>query len=249
MPTERRASEPRRSVERFTRIVPRGRIRRAWSGAHGPMPQARARKVQCPCDKSMTSVQQNYGTRASKLRFCGSISPHGLVRTNPNWGFICHRSNAISRKWTQTAFFSRRISNSLHASLDSLQTMQATHAFRGLRNTRKRTTWQEQHSQARHDQARNAHGQKSTPSPQRSALRQKVPRISHETTRPPHAPSPQTKASPQPARPRGGSKVHSCQWLKPTRRRRRARQPPRVPRRPQRRGPPRPDRSSCRPNR
>lgn len=190
MPTERRASKPRRSVERFTRIVPRGRIRRAWSGARDPMPQARARKVRCPCDKSMTFVQQNNGTRATKLRFCGSISPHGLVRTNPNRGFICHRSNAISRKWTQTAFFSRRISNSLHASLDSLQTMQATHAFRGLRNTRKRTTWQEQHAQVRRDQARNAHGQKSTlrlsitrmgkrapPHPSAAHLGKKMPRI------------------------------------------------------------------------
>ena len=74
------------------------------------MLQARAKKVRCPCDKSMTSMQQNNDTRATKLRFCGSISPHGLIRANPNRGFICHRSNAISRKWTLTAFFSRRIS-------------------------------------------------------------------------------------------------------------------------------------------
>ena len=113
MPAERRAPKARHPVERFTCIVPRGRIRRAWSGARGPMLQARAKKVRCPCDKSMTSLQQNNDTRATKLRFCGSISPHGLIRTNPNRGFICHRSNAISRKWTLTAFFSRRISNSL----------------------------------------------------------------------------------------------------------------------------------------
>ena len=98
------------------------------------------KKVRCPCDKSMTSLQQNNDTRATKLRFCGSISPHGLIRTNPNRGFICHRSNAISRKWTLTAFFSRRISNSLHARLGKLQTMPATHAFRGLHNTRKNMT-------------------------------------------------------------------------------------------------------------
>lgn len=187
MPTERRASKLRRSVERFTRIVPRYHIQRAWSGARGPTPQARARKVRCPYDKSMTPVQQNNGTRATKLRFCGSISPHGLVRENPNWVFICYRTNVISLKWTQTPVFSRRISNSLHARLGSLQTTQATHAFRGLRNTRKRMTWQEQHAQARRNQARNAHGQKSTPSPQRSALRQKVPRIPHGTTRLPRA--------------------------------------------------------------
>ena len=140
MPAERRAPKARHPVERFTCIVPRGRIRRAWSGARGPMLQARAKKVRCPCDKSMTSLQQNNDTRATKLRFCGSISPHGLIRTNPNRGFICHRSNAISRKWTLTAFFSRRISNSLHAKLGKLQTMPATHAFRGLHNTRKNMT-------------------------------------------------------------------------------------------------------------
>ena len=95
---------------------------------------------------------------------------------------------------------------------------------------------------------RNAHGQKSTPSPQRSALRQKMPHISHGTTRPPHAASPQTKTSPQPARPRGGSKAHNCQWLKPTRRRRPSRRPLRWLRRQPRRDPPRPGRTSCRPN-
>ena len=138
MPAGRRAPKARRAVERFTCIVTRDRIRRARSGARGPMPQARARKVQRPCDKSMTPMRQKNGTRATKLRFCGSISPHSLVRANPNWGFICYRTNVISLEWTQTAVFSRRISNSLHAGLGWLQTMLVTHAFRGLRNTRKR---------------------------------------------------------------------------------------------------------------
>lgn len=49
---------------------------------------------------------------------------------------------------------------------------------------------------------------KEHPLPQRSTLRQIVPRIPHGATRPSHAPSAQTKNSPQPIRPRGDSKAH-----------------------------------------
>ena len=42
MPAQRQAPKACRPVERFTCIVPRGRTRRAWSGARGPMPQAAA---------------------------------------------------------------------------------------------------------------------------------------------------------------------------------------------------------------
>lgn len=42
MPAERQAPMACRPIERFTCIVPRGRTRRAWSGARGPMPQAAA---------------------------------------------------------------------------------------------------------------------------------------------------------------------------------------------------------------
>lgn len=207
MPAERQASKsspPRRTFYPHCTAAPH-----PASIERGSRPDAAS-----PCKKSTVPMRQKHDVRATKERhLCNKIEILWLdfaswpCSSKSQLGFYllphkCHFTKMDSNGSFQPQnlkFVAREVRLASDDASDTRISRPSQHAKAhdpagttrtGTAQSGAQRAWAKEH-----------------PLPQRSALRQKVTRIPQGTTRPLHAPSPQTKSSPRSVWPRGGSKA------------------------------------------